>query len=274
MRRSLGTGLVAVIATLILALPTKADTITNIDLSTFYNGDWSTATNGAAMAAGAESGSGNAGTGLTFSDPTGRYVGTSWDGIAFTFPKSITISSLAIALTSSSTINGLFNNFFGSTNKEGTVSVTNSNRRRALPACLRRRITPMPANAVPSSANELGSGTPVVGVAASTCSAVKIKSALIVSVSVIVIEVKLVPSQPAGSCNFWASSRELGDPGPLGSVPPVSVNHHNCAVTLPSTPGLLFEPLMVLTKPSLLWSRIVSPPISENVTVSLPTLAA
>lgn len=102
-----------------------ADTITNIDLSSLYNGDWSGEINGPAIQAGAESVTGNTGSGLSFQDSTGSYVEMFWNGSGNS-PNSITIGSLAISLTSSSSVNGLFNNFFGSTNTEATVTMTNS----------------------------------------------------------------------------------------------------------------------------------------------------
>jgi hypothetical protein len=103
-----------------------ADTVTNIDLTSFYNGNWSTEINGAAIQAGAESVTGNTGSGLSFQDPTGAFAEMFWNGSG-TSPNSITISSLSIALGSSSAVNGLFNDFFGSTNTEATVVFTNSN---------------------------------------------------------------------------------------------------------------------------------------------------
>ncbi len=106
----------------------RADTITNIDLSSFYNGSWSGEINGTAIQAGAESGTGNAGSGLSFSDPTGQYAEMYWSnaGGSGGSPTSIAINSLSIALNSNAAVNGLFNNFFGSTNTEATVTFTNS----------------------------------------------------------------------------------------------------------------------------------------------------
>lgn len=109
----------------------RADTITNIDLTSFYNGNWSGAINGPAIALGAESGTGNTSSGLSFSDPSGSYVQMFWNnsGGSGGSPTSISITlSPSIALTSSSELNGLFNNFFGNNpaNPEGTVTLTNS----------------------------------------------------------------------------------------------------------------------------------------------------
>jgi hypothetical protein len=106
----------------------RAGTITNIDLSSFYNGSWSTAQNGAEITTGVESGTGNEGTGLTFSDPTGQFVEMYWSnaGGSGGTPTSIAINSLSIALNSNATVNGLFNNFFGSTAEEGVVTFTNN----------------------------------------------------------------------------------------------------------------------------------------------------
>jgi hypothetical protein len=115
----------AATAILLCGQVVHADTITNIDLSSLYNGDWSTEINGTAIQPGAESVTGNTGSGYSFQDPTGSYVEMFWDGSG-TSPNSITINSLAIPLTSASSVNGLFNNFFGSTNTEATVTITNS----------------------------------------------------------------------------------------------------------------------------------------------------
>ncbi|HUK58139.1 MAG TPA: PEP-CTERM sorting domain-containing protein [Stellaceae bacterium] len=106
----------------------RAGTITNVDLSSYYNGDWSGEINGPAIAAGVESGTGDGTTGLTFSDSTGSYVEMFWNnaGGSGGSPTSIAISGLSIALNSSAKINGLFNNFFGTTNEEGSVTITNS----------------------------------------------------------------------------------------------------------------------------------------------------
>jgi hypothetical protein len=108
----------------------SADTVTQIDLSSYYNGNWNTTIDGlppinsAAVAAGAESGTGNTGSGLTFSDPTGGVV----DLISYNPP--VTISGLDIALNSNAAVQSLFNNYFGDTTPanaiEAIVVFTNS----------------------------------------------------------------------------------------------------------------------------------------------------
>jgi hypothetical protein len=122
--RKLMRWLVIGIAGSVLALSgaaARADTVTNIDLTSFYTGNWATdAINGPAIAAGAESVTGNAGSGLSFQDPTGQFVEMFLNGGMITIPVSV-------ALGSSSVVNALFNNFFGSTNAEATVVFTNSN---------------------------------------------------------------------------------------------------------------------------------------------------
>jgi hypothetical protein len=99
-----------------------ADTFTNIDLTAYVNGNWSSEINGAAIQAGAESVTGSTGSGLSFSDPTGAYV----DIAGFDPPLSIT--GLSIALNSNAVVNSLLNNFFGDSAGvvEGTLVFTNS----------------------------------------------------------------------------------------------------------------------------------------------------
>lgn len=126
MRHRLGSGifamLVAPVAALVLSCTAaRANTVTNVDLSSYFNGSWTTSINwpsvpnGSAITDGVESGTGNAGTGLAFNDPTGQYV------LAGT-PESISFP--AIALTGDSVVNSLFNLRFGPTNP--TVTFTNS----------------------------------------------------------------------------------------------------------------------------------------------------
>jgi len=118
-------GLVGVILA-IAGLPLSADTITTIDLSTdcggtCYNGSWSGELNGAAVQAGAESGTGSTGSGLTFSDPTGQYDEVGWD-TSQTFTTNI-------LLNGNSSIESLMNMFFGNSTTdftEATLVATNS----------------------------------------------------------------------------------------------------------------------------------------------------
>jgi hypothetical protein len=104
----------------------RADTITTVDLSTAcggscYNGSWSSELNGPAIQTGAESGTGNTGSGLTFNDPTGQFDEVGWD-TAQTF-------NVNVALTSNSAVDSLMNMFYGNATPgftEATVTMTNS----------------------------------------------------------------------------------------------------------------------------------------------------
>ena len=107
---------VAALATFIASA--KADTVTNIDLTSFYNGNWSMQTNGANIAAAPTNG--NQGTGLTFADWIGRYDQIFSGGTQ-------TISNFApIALNGSTTVNSLFNTFHGSPGEQTDLVFTNS----------------------------------------------------------------------------------------------------------------------------------------------------
>jgi hypothetical protein len=99
-----------------------ADTVTNIDLTSYFNGNWSSEINGAAIEAGAESNTGSTGTGLSFSDPAGNYVEVAG------FDPALSITGLSIALNSDAVVNSLLNNFFGDDTGtvEGTLVFTNS----------------------------------------------------------------------------------------------------------------------------------------------------
>ena len=100
----------------------KADSITNVDLSSYFNGNWSGEINGAALVAGVTSGTGNAGTGLTFSNPTGGY-----DAIA-AGSSAVIDSFTPIALNSDAVVNTLLNQFYGNpaNTAAGTVTFENS----------------------------------------------------------------------------------------------------------------------------------------------------
>jgi hypothetical protein len=99
-----------------------AETVTNIDLTSYFNGNWSSEINGAAIQAGAESVTGSTGSGLSFSDPTGAYVEVAG------FDPPVSITGLSIALNSDAEVNSLLNNFFGDGTGvvEGTLVFTNS----------------------------------------------------------------------------------------------------------------------------------------------------
>lgn len=99
-----------------------ADTVTNINLTNYFNGNWSSEINGSAIEAGAESVTGTTGSGLSFSDPTGSYVAIAG------YDPPLSITGLSIALNSHAVVNSLLNNFFGDStgSVEGTLVFTNS----------------------------------------------------------------------------------------------------------------------------------------------------
>lgn len=110
-------------AVLIAGTLTANATVTNIDLSNFYNGTWAASEiNGTAIGNALESGQGNAGTGATFSDPTGGFDAIGLNNSA----PSQTIGSLSIALTGNSSVNGLFNLFWGLSGDDADITFANS----------------------------------------------------------------------------------------------------------------------------------------------------
>ncbi|HEV2498977.1 MAG TPA: PEP-CTERM sorting domain-containing protein [Terriglobia bacterium] len=109
-------------AALISSRTAIADAVTNVDLSSHFTNPWTTENNGGAITTGVESGTGNGGTGLTFSDPRGSYD-------AILPGNSQTISFAGIALNSDAVVNTLMNQFFGTPNGSvgAAVTFTNSN---------------------------------------------------------------------------------------------------------------------------------------------------
>jgi hypothetical protein len=103
----------------------KADTVFNVDLSSYYT-PWSSWN--PPVAAGAESTTGNTGSGLSFSDPTGENVTVGYvTPFSNYWPGSVTISTGdANTLSSDVEVNTLINLFNGSTGNQVTVVFTNS----------------------------------------------------------------------------------------------------------------------------------------------------
>jgi hypothetical protein len=111
------TGLSVITLTLLVA-SAKADTITNIALSTYYNGNWATEINGSQIVTAPTNG--NQSTGLTFSNWNGQYVEVA-GGV------SLTINNFApITLNSTTVVNSLINSFFGAPGDETDLVFTNS----------------------------------------------------------------------------------------------------------------------------------------------------
>jgi hypothetical protein len=116
------------------AAAAHADDATNVDLSAYYNGYWcgpgNCALNGAAVAAALMTDNGNAGSGLSFSDPNGQVICLgSYQNTQC--PSSLTISSLSIALGPEPIVNTLINTFFGGTGDQADIIFTNSNNQTA-----------------------------------------------------------------------------------------------------------------------------------------------
>jgi hypothetical protein len=88
----------------------RADSTSNVDLTSYYNGVWGVGTSSNVSTSGQVGlapNNGNTGTGITFADHTASYVGVS--------PGSTTtISFTPIALNSDAVVNSLLNTFYGS----------------------------------------------------------------------------------------------------------------------------------------------------------------
>lgn len=108
---------VAALSTL-LTLTGRADTVTNVSLSTYYNGNWSTNSyNGSQIAAAPTNG--NTHTGLNFADYNGSYFSVAPGGVQ-------TIAIGGFALNNDPVVNALLNNFYGAATTEGVVTFTNN----------------------------------------------------------------------------------------------------------------------------------------------------
>lgn len=115
----------AAIVSLTAGFRANADTVFNVDLSSYYT-PWSTWTS--STATGSESGTGNTGSGLSFSDPTGENVTVGFvTPFSNYWPGSVTIATGdANPLSSDAEVNTLINLFNGSTGNQVTVVFTNS----------------------------------------------------------------------------------------------------------------------------------------------------
>lgn len=118
-RRGVSTAIALVLGT-VMANAASADTVTNINISGSFNGSWSDEANGSLISAGSESVTGNTGTGLSFSDPTGGLV-------AIGGGNSLVIGSLSIALNSDAVVNSLMNQFYGNAGNTPAVTLTFEN---------------------------------------------------------------------------------------------------------------------------------------------------
>ncbi len=117
------TAAVLVTATIFAAVA-KADTVTNINLSSYYTESWS-AGNGSPDL-GAAPTNGNQTTGITFADYNGNNVNIMQFGNS-NKSDSLTINNFSpIALGGAATVNGLFNSQYGAAALETQVTFTNS----------------------------------------------------------------------------------------------------------------------------------------------------
>jgi hypothetical protein len=121
MHRGVSTA-VALVLGVVMAHGARADAVTNISLTPYYNGFWSSEANGASDTAGSMSVTGNTGTGLSFSDPTGEYV-------SIGSGSTLAIGGLFIALNSDAVVNSLINQFYGNAGDTpaATITFTNNN---------------------------------------------------------------------------------------------------------------------------------------------------
>jgi len=115
----------AAIVSLTAGFRANADTVFNVDLSSYYT-PWSSWN--PPVAAGSESITGNTGSGLSFSDPSGENVTVGFvTPFSNYWPGSVTIATGdANPLSSDVQVNTLINLFNGSTGNQVTVVFTNS----------------------------------------------------------------------------------------------------------------------------------------------------
>lgn len=115
-------------AALLGAHAAHADAITNVDISSYYNGNWSGEINGSSIVG--ASTSGNTGTGITFTDWNGHYIAVGPEG-GNNSPLTISISP--VALNGDAVVNALFNTFYGVTDAvNAVVTFKNSNSDTAM----------------------------------------------------------------------------------------------------------------------------------------------
>jgi hypothetical protein len=103
--------------TTLLTLPGRADTVTNVSLNNYYNGNWSTEINGSQIAAAPTDG--NTHTGLTFADYNGQSFLLGPGGVQ-------TIAIGGVSLNNDPVVNALLNNYYGAATTEAVVTFTNS----------------------------------------------------------------------------------------------------------------------------------------------------
>ena len=100
-----------------------AGTVTDLNISTYATGNWSSAINGSQITAATTGG--NAGSGLTFGDWAGTYFAVGPEGHAN--PQTITFGS-PVALNNDAVVNTLINSFYGVASQvDATITFTNSN---------------------------------------------------------------------------------------------------------------------------------------------------
>ena len=118
MMKRLGLGLVAGVVLGALAAPASADTITAIELSSYYggaglNGDWSNEIGGSSIITAPTNG--NQGTGITFADWSGNYVAVPSTTMN-SGSNTLTIDNFSpIALTAGASVQSLWNEGWGLT---------------------------------------------------------------------------------------------------------------------------------------------------------------
>jgi hypothetical protein len=95
-----------------------ADTVTNVNLSTFDNGNWSSEIDAPFILAALDTG--NTSSGLTFADWNGSFDRV-YSGM------SSTITFAPITLDSNAVVNTLINTFYGGFTTEAVITFTNSN---------------------------------------------------------------------------------------------------------------------------------------------------
>ena len=106
-----------------------AGTVTDLNISTYTNGGWSSQTNGTQITAATTGG--NAGSGLTFADWAGKYFEVGPDSGGSASPQTITFGS-PVALNSNAVVDTLINSFYGVNNQvDATITFANNNNATA-----------------------------------------------------------------------------------------------------------------------------------------------
>lgn len=104
----------------------RAGTITNVNLSSYVNGNWGGEINGSSIKAAPTSG--NTGTGLTFSDYNGSWVAIGADISGDPTSVTINLAPLDITLTNNVEVNSLMSLLFGRVGLvDATTEFTDSN---------------------------------------------------------------------------------------------------------------------------------------------------